>query len=263
VVAAIGILPILDRSLRRVHLYQLARAGKIGDEIDRKIYLFLGRTEPADCAPLPPFDFAEVRTTVDGYLPSTDEHAIPADTERLIGAFGELSDVGMAVVPVVDRIRGYLWARIPRRSRMTLLGPENEAPPHSDVARFRRLWNIAMDPLSILDDLNEFALSRDMVDGVQAMFPLIWQRMDEGVTSQLARKKATSPKFSLSVRKDTLLRILVKQETPDSLALGVAMQAQFAAQATENQPKPPGPPKRGVGQGGSTESSAADRIGSA
>ena len=134
-------------------------------------------------------------------------------------------------------------------------------PPHSDVARFRRLWNVACDPLSVLEDLNAFALSRDMVQGVFDLYPLTWKRMDDGTTSQLGRKKAQAPKFTLTIRKEWQLRILVRQEDENSKRLGRAIQAQFAQQAAENAPKPPQAQKKAPGVA-TTESSASDRIGS-
>lgn len=261
VVAAIGIGPFLDGSLRRVHLHHLARAAKVGDEIDRKLYLFINRAEPAPSAALPEFDFDAARTAVDDYTPSTSEYADPQSLADLIGAFGELHEVGMAAIPVIDRIREYLWGKVPRRQRMTLAGPVPYPPAHSDLARWRRLWTIANDPLGILDDLNEYALSRGMVEAVATLYPLIWKRMQDGITTQLARKKAAAPGWTLSVRKDYLLRILDRNETPESLAVGVALQALFAQEAAEQAPKPVAPKRKGVAQGGSTESSAADRIG--
>lgn len=264
IIAAVGIGPFLDGSLKRLHLYQLNRAAKMGDEIDRKIHLFIGRTERESTAELPPFDFLAVREMLDkvaaDFSPVADPSAEHTRTADIIGAFGELYNVGMAAIPEIKRIFAYVFPKIPRRTHQSLAGPTEEAPPHSDVARFRRLWNLAMDPMSILDDLNEYAVSRDMAQAVFDLFPLMFARIDEGVTTQLARKKSAKPDYRLSIRKEQLLRVLTRKEDVTSRAMGVALQAQFAAMAAEAQPKPPAPPKRGIAQGADTEASAADRI---
>ncbi len=81
--------------------------------------------------------------------------------------------------------------------------------------------------------------------------------MSAGVDTGLARKKTAEPKFRLSIRKEQLLRILVKREDATSRAMGVALQAQFKAQAAAQAPKPP---KAKRENSASIESSAADRI---
>lgn len=250
-VAAIGIAPFLEHELTKVHGYHHARASKIGDEIDRKLHLFINRDEREPTAALPPFDFKAVRANIEAEV-------LPQHMEEVIGAFGDLPDVGLAATQIVERIRQYLAAKVPHRVHQSILGPQEEDPPHSDVARFRRLWAVACDPLSVLDDLNEYALSRDQAGAVADLYPLVWQRMDQGVTNALARKKAQSPKFRLSIRKENLLRILIKQENVVSMQLGVMLQAQFRKEDAEQAPKPPQAKKP---EGADTESSASDRIG--
>lgn len=248
-VAAIGIAPFVARKLRRVWMYHMDRASKLGDEIDRKIYAFLNRDAPEPSADLPAFDFEAVRDDLEA-APT------PQHTTDIIEAFGELSDAGLAAVQVYERIQAYLVTKIPRRIHQSIAGPIREKPAHSDLARFRRTWNIAANPLGILDDLNEYAVSRDMVQAVVDMYPLLFKRIQDGVDSQLARKKTVTPKFRLSIRKEQQLRILIQKEDVTSKAMGVALQAQFAAMAAEAAPKPAKAPAKTSG----AEASAADRI---
>lgn len=252
-VAIIGIESfVVPGKLKKVYLYHIDRAAKMGEEIDRKLYQFIGSTERQEGGDLPPFDFMEVRE-------SLETMPLPQHTADIIGAFGDQPDLGMATIPVAERIQAYLVGKVPHRVHQSIAGPTQEMPGHSEVARFRRLWAIACDPLTIiLDALNEYALSRDMARSLKEMFPLIWQRIDDGVTSQLARKKTVSPKFRLPYQKEQLLRILVQREDALSRALGLALQAQFAKQAEEQTPKPPKARSKGSA---SSEASAADRIG--
>lgn len=250
-VAAIGIAPFLARNLRKVWLHHLDRAAKVGEEIDRKIYLFINRESPAESAPLPDFNFEEVRADI-------QRTPTPQHTQDIIDAFGDLPDVGLAATLAYERIQAYLVTKVPKRIHQSIAGPVLETPAHSDLARFRRTWNVACDPLSLLDDLNEFALSRDMVQALADMFPLTWQRMKKGVDDGLTRKKSVELNYRLSIRKEQLLRILIQDEDVTSKAMGVALQAQFAANAAAAAPKPAKPPSKTVGGG---EASAADRIG--
>jgi hypothetical protein len=251
-VASIGIEPFVTKTLKKVFLYHLDKAAKLGDQIDRAIYQFLASDGPAKIAPLPPFDFVTIRDE----LMTEPNHQHIAD---IIGAFGSHADTGMAAVQVAQRIQAYLVTKIPHRIHQSIAGPIQETPAHSDLARFRRIWNIACDPIGIIiEALGEYALSRDMVEAFSTMYPLVWQRVDDGITSQLVRKKGVSPKFVLTIRKEQQLRILAKKEDTTSKALGIALQAQFKKQAAAAAPKPPRAKASGSA---SIESTETDRIG--
>jgi hypothetical protein len=255
-VASIGLLPFVSNSITKVHQYQAERAAKVQAEIAAKIHRFLARKEPAEPADLPPFDFEAVVAELDT---ESEGERDPAHVVREIAAFGEDNqDMAVAANLVVQRIKAAVIAKIPRRVRQSLAGPEKMLPPHSDVARFRRLWVVACDPLSVLDDLNEFALSRDQIEVCATLYPLVWGEFFPIAQQQLARRKAVNPKWQLTHRKEQLLRVLCKQEAPN-VPLGQALQAMFKAQAAEaQQPAAGGPAAKGGGA--SDESSAADRI---
>lgn len=252
-VAVVGIAPFIDKTLRKVHLYHLDRVAKLGDEIDRKLYAFINSDAAAEGAPLVPFDFMTIRD--DLMTPPQHEH-----TTAVIAAFGDLADTGFAAAQIAERVQAYLVGKLPKRERDSIAGVTQEMPPHSDVARFRRLWAVACDPVTtIFQALAEYALSRDMVASFSDLYPLVWKRVDDGITSQLGRKRGVAPKWTPSVRKEQLLRVLAKRESPSSKALGVAMQAQFKKMAAEAAPKAPQHKTKGSA---SIESTETDRIGS-
>jgi hypothetical protein len=254
-VAAVGIAPFVSRTIRRIWLYHVDRAAKLPEEIDRKLYAFINRDAPEPSAPLPPWDFEAVRADLET-MP-TEQHTV--DIQSAFGA-DDLADAGVAAIPAYEKVQTYLVGKIPHRFHKSIAGPIQEKPAHSDVARFRRQWHVACDPMSVLDALNEYNLSRDMVAGLQQMYPLLYKRIVIGVTAQLHRKLGVEPKFRLSVRKEYLLRILIQDEDDNSLALGRALQKQYAAQAAAMAAKPVAKPKAKTPPGAS-ESSAADRIG--
>jgi hypothetical protein len=228
VVAAIGFDTFASRSLRKVHGHHIDRAENMPQEVTRKIHLFLNRDEPAEAAELPPFDFDEVVKQLDAPI-----H--PQHVEQEMAAFGEAHTMAIDVNLKVQQIRAYLQSKIPRRVYMSLAGPEPGEPPRSDIARFRRLWVIACDPLSILDDLNEFAVSRDQVTGISELYPALWGSFWPTIQHQLVRRSGVEPSYRLSRRKESLLRVLTKQEAPN-YPLARALQQIFAEDEAALQP---------------------------
>lgn len=264
--AAIGFEAFARRTLRKVAQYQIDRAAGIPAEIDRRILRFLWRKEPAATAELPDFDFHETAE-----LLTTD--ARPSQVHQLIDAF-EDAELGFAVVQVAGRIREQLLARLPRRVRTSLAGDELVEPPRSDMARFARAWAIACDPLAVLVDLNEYALSRDQVAVMAELYPLVYQRIQGreeqpgipgvpgAVRTQIARIKAARPKFTLLRQKESLLAVLL-QAPPPGLAVGLALQQMYAADAAAQQQAEARPSPRSrapKSEGANAESTPAQRV---
>jgi hypothetical protein len=250
-VAVLGIAPFVDKTLKRVHLYHLDRAAKLGAEMDRMLYRFIGSEEPEPVAKLAPFDFETIRDNLK--TPPLPEH-----TAAVMGAFGEHADTAFEANLVADKIQAYLLGKIPKRTHEGLQGPVDEPPAHSDLARFRRLWSVACDPVGvIMEAIGEYALSRDMVKAFADMYPLTWARCKAGVQSQLVRRAAVAPKERLPIRKEQILRVLMQQEDVASKQLGIAMQAQYKKDAVSMAPKPP---KAKTPGSASTESTETDRI---
>lgn len=239
-VSAIGVEPFLAGTLRKVHRYQVERAIATPADIDRRILRFLGRAEPEETADLPDFDFDAVAAML-------AEEPTEAQHVQVMSAF-EDPEMALACTTVVKRIADHLRPRVPRRVIPSLAGPELAEPPRSDVARFARLWAVANDPVGILNDLNEFALSADQVAGAAAMYPEIYARMGEGVDGQLTRIKASRQRYRLLRQKESLLRKL-KQMPPLSTAVGPELQAMYAASAQAAAKPVPAPKKKAAAPG--------------
>lgn len=252
-IAAIGIRPFLSKELQRVHGYHIERAGKIKPDIARKLYRFVQRETPEASAELPDFDYDEVAALLDA-------ETLPHEVQAQIAAFGEHGDTALAVQVQVMRIAAYLKGKLPRRVHVSLTGPVYTRPPEVDIARFARLWSVACDPMIVLDDLNEFAVSRDMVTGFADLYPQIYATITPATQDALVRAKTVEPKFELYRQKETLLRVLTQQEAPN-VALGKAIQAIRAKEAAAR--KPPGPkqnPAAKTDEQAGAESTASQRI---
>ena len=253
-VASIGLEPFVSKKFTTVHGHHVTRAEGMHDEITRKIHRFLMRDEPEPAAPLPPFDFKQVAADLEAPV-------LPEHVQREIAAFGEAGDLALQANLVVQRIRAYVASKVPKRVYMGIFGPEPGDPPRSDVARFRRLWVIACDPLSILDDLNEFNVSRDQVKACSEMFPLVYATFWPIAQAQAVRRDGVEGgTWKISRRKENILRVLTKQEDA-KLPLARALQAIFAEDAAAQQPQPPSPSKAsGSKDDASSQSTPADRI---
>jgi hypothetical protein len=259
IVAAIGMAPFVTGKLTRVHGYHQDRAAKLKETVAAKIHRFLAREEREPAAELPAFDFGEVAAALGAPLgPVSAEHQPGLSQEQVvreIAAFGEDADTAVSANVTVQRIRAYLQAKLPRLIRQSLAGPISEMPPPSEVARFRRLWVVACEPLSVLDDLNEFALSRDQVTACAEMFPIVWGTFWPVAQEQIARRMTVSEgKYRLTHRKELLLRVLTRQEATN-VALGQALQALFAKAA---QPAAPGAPAGGKADKDSMSNEASE-----
>lgn len=251
IVAVIGIEPFIAHTLRQVTRAHYKAAGGIPDRIDRELYRFINRDDREPPSELPPFDFDAVAELVNA-------ETTPEQVEANIAAFGPNDDLALAVGGVVTRIKSQLSQRLPRAMHDTLAGPVSTRPPDSDIARFRRAWNVANRPLHLLDELQEFALSRDQAQALVDFYPTIFADLPPSVQQQLARKMTVQKGYELPRLKDLLLRILTQQEEP-MMVLGKAMQALYAESAAASKANATRvAARRGVSA--ATESTAAQRV---
>jgi hypothetical protein len=232
----------------------IVRSETLPDALEAKIHLFLGRTEPADAADLPPFDFAEVT----GLL---DAGPAPGDIGKTMAAFGTNHALALDVGQQVTRMAGYLRQQIPRVKHVGLTGPEDLPPPRSEEFRFRRCWRAATDPMSLFDDLQAFAVSREQVKCFTALFPTIARELWPTIQQSLVRKRTqTEGKWKAGRRQEVTLRVLGSQEGP-MLTLAHALRPVFAEeQAQQNAQKQAQQQRATSGPSQADESTAVGRL---
>lgn len=218
---AIGVEPFVFGTFDQLHKYQVERAALMGHTMDRRVLRFLVRTDPEASADLPNFDFSAVADAL-------TRQPTPMESEAVVGAFVD-PELGLAVSNTMARIRAQLFGQLPRRERVSLAGVEHTDPPGSDVARFRRLWTVACDPMSVLDELNEFALSWDQARALKELYPELHARADQAVKTQLSRLRANRSGFRLLRQKEGQLRVLL-QLPPLGIEYAADMQAIYAKQ---------------------------------
>ena len=213
-----GLEPFLRHTSRDLGS-KIVQAEKLPETLEAKIYRFINRDEREEPADLPSFDFDEVVALIDG--PATDS------IDKTLAAFGSQHQLALEVGSLVTNIHGYLTKQVPRRHHIGLDGPEKLPPARSEFFRFRRCWRIAEKPLSLFDELQEYALSRDEVKCFAEMFPTTFKAIWPIVQTCLVRKKTVSEKWQLPRQKETLLRVLGQQEA-QSLVLANALATIYA-----------------------------------
>lgn len=224
-----GIEPFLRHTSRDLGS-KIVQAEQLPETLEAKIYRFINRTDRQEPSDLPAFDFDATVALID--TPPEDD-AI----EKTLAAFGGQHELALAVGSQVTRIHGYIRAQIPRRQHIGIDGAETLPPARSELFRFRRCWRVASDPLSVFDELQEFALSRDQVKHFAEMFPTTFATLWPTVQRQLVRKKTVSKSWQIPRQKETLLRVLGQQEG-QSLQLANALVPVYAqeqaAEAAQN-----------------------------
>lgn len=224
-VVHVGLEPFLRHTSRDLES-TIVRSESLASTLEAKIYRFINREEREPPADLHPFDFDAVVALLDE--PETDQ------LEKTIAAFGQRGDLALQVGQQVTRMHAYVQQQIPRRVHSTLAGDVPIPPARSEFYRFRRVWTIARAPLSMFDDLQEYALSRDQVTTFAALFPSTFAALWPTVQECLVRKgTASKGPWQVPRQKETLLRVLCQQEAP-SMVLAQALAELYSQEAAES-----------------------------
>lgn len=218
-----------------MHKYQMDRAAAMPREIRRRVLRFLGTDsfQPAD--ELPEFDWEAVFKLVSG----------GEDPQRAAALYAVIPDGELAtdLGTRAATIQGWANAKLPREPR-TVAYDESmplDEPSPSAVAEFRRQWEVANDPMVVIDDLEDGSLIDDQVTAVAELYPAIYAEMRQAVSDGVAANKARKGQdWEPSATKDALLGTLRQKDVTDH-ALAAAVQqvyAQEAAAAAQPTPAP-------------------------
>lgn len=158
----------------------------------------------------------------------------PLTDERIEENLSSIDDqaAAEALGAALGRAWGYAQSIVPRRTMTTLVGLESVPPGGLEVARFRRLYQIADDPLVALDDLSRGRLSGDQVGAFAAAYPGLYAEATRLVGGELARQRGELPNWQPSRLLAGQLRTLLRQP-PD-----LSMQAVFASQKPAPRERP-------------------------
>jgi hypothetical protein len=230
VVTTLGIEKFLDASARtwRYVLDDAARLPKKVSDLMRRYLTSADHDEPED---LPPFDFKAVKKLLlgSGSIGQSDAiHAGIGDPTLARGA-----------VDVASRIIEYLKPLMPKSERATAAGPVPVQPSAQDLAAFRRVYQVADDPLLVLRDLNEGCLSRGQVRSFQQLYPQLYGLLGDVVPEVLANiKSGRGANWQLPRRKEQGLKLLLGQDTSSPLQLAQYQKGYQQKQEQQGGPTP-------------------------
>lgn len=247
--AAVGLLPILEAKPRlSQHAFQTA--ADWSKVTRRKMLRFLS-SDAFDPAPdFPPLDYPEV-------LKLVTAGQTPAQTHALMAAVPDrelATDMGL----LADHILQWANGALPRSPPNPVTNMPVDDPGPASTSDFRRAWNIAVDPRTVLNDLCDGSLIDDQVATLALLYPEIYRDMraakEEAIATMVSRRGKT---WEPSPIKAALLNTLMQRSDIDP-SLVAAMQQVYATEPGQN-PPPPQPASGGSGAGDNAESTPGDK----
>lgn len=236
--AAIGLEPILA-GRPSLHKYQLQKAAGYPADIRKRILRFMAQDAFKPAKDVPPFDYDEtLKLVAGGKLPD-------AAARALVAAVPD-HDLARDLAAYANTILAWANPILPRDAEPALIGVRQARPDDSSIADFRRVWQVACDPMRLLDDLEDGSLSEDQVAAVAKLAPALYAEMKQAVFDQDAVMKARRKTWEPSPSKMALLRML-RGEPDSDPALTAAMQAVYAQEDQPQQQVGAPPPRRRAG----------------
>lgn len=241
---AVGLGPILA-ARPTLHKYQAQRAAKLPAEMRRRVLAFVASDAFKPAVDVPDFDYGETLKLV-----SAGELG-PEQAQALKKA---IPDPDLAMDMGVDVARILAWANpiLPRDSRPAVIGTRPADPDQHTTADFRRVWQVALDPTVVLDDLEDGSLSEDQVGALMVVYPEIYKELRQAITDQMAAMEARKgKKWEPDPRKAALLSMIMQTPTTDP-DLAATVQGVYAQEAQAQA----APPRRAARTKGASSSDA-------
>ena len=195
--AITGIRRILDRDPQKITAADKHKAAALPREIRRAVARFLDpETGPRPVPKAEKFDYAKALDSITAVLE-------PGHMAELAGMFYPRDAVlVMEYLALATRLVSYLQSLLPIRTLKTMAATINVDPSDTEIARFRRAFDIVNDPMIALRDMEYLMLVGDQVKHLSVAYPGLYaemrDRMAKGMADELAKKKS----WELSRRKD-------------------------------------------------------------
>ena len=226
----------LDRILAarpKLHVYELQRAAKLPQEIRRRLSRFLVTPEFGPAADVPAFDYQEALKQIPAGLTDKQSKAL----------MDNVPDPDMAMELGTQARTILTWANgiLPREH---LEPVTNEmrlgTPAPSTLADFRRAWNVAREPMIVMDDLEDGSLSEDQVSTLAMLYPALYadmkQAAEEVMTAQVARR---GQEWEPAPQKRVMLGVLLQKDLIDPELTAMVQKVYAQAAQAEQQGAPP------------------------
>jgi hypothetical protein len=207
--AAIGLGKILA-ARPTLHKYQWRKAADLPKEIRRRILRFIASDAFTEANDVPDFDYDEAL----GFVAQPGHQLTPEQANALLAA---LPDPDMALDLGVQAVRILTWADgiMPRDAQPGPIGARAAEPDPSATADFRRVWHVALDPLFVLDELDDGSLSDDQVAALALIYPQIYQEIRQAIVDGVATMEARRKGWEPAPQKAALLSMLRQEQQID------------------------------------------------
>lgn len=220
IVAVLGIEPLITKP-RPITQKQRQQIVRLPDLIRRATKRAMissdeSKKEPSD------FDFKRVN----GLLSKVH----PGDIQEILKTLPP--DVGPVTAEVLGRVLDFLHQQLPRHVTGSMFGDEVRPGSPNEMRAYARLWEVASDPLIVLDDLAHNRLKLDRVIALETLYPSLYQLVLASVMSSISAIKGERPKWQPDGDKRKQVEMLTQAQDPGGL--GQVMDAVWTA---EKEPK--------------------------
>jgi hypothetical protein len=172
-----------------------------------------GKEEPSA------FDFHEVNDKLSKVGPDTLKEIL-----RVLPP-----DVGPVTETVLGRVLDFLHQQLPRHVKPSMFGDDEVRPgAPNELRAYARLWEVANDPMVVLNDLAHDRLKIDRVAALETLYPGLYQLILASVTSATSAIKGERPKWQPDPAKRRQIEILTQAQDPGGL--GQVMDAVYTSQ---------------------------------
>jgi hypothetical protein len=226
-----------------LHKYQWQKAADMPKDIRRRILRFIASDSFSPGNDVPDFDYGETLRHV-----TQEGHQLtPEQAQALLAV---LPDQDMALDLGVQAGRILTWADgiMPRDTEPSVLGARPADPDAHATADFRRVWQVALDPMHVLDELEDGSLADDQVQTLALLYPQIYAEIRQAITDQVAAMEARHKGWEPSPQKAAMIQML-RQESQIDPDLAATVQQVYAVQP-DAQPAPSGARRRARGKTG-------------
>lgn len=244
--AVTGVARLLVPKPLRITVSDKESAARLGRDIRRALRAFLENDlEAQKIPPQPAFSYKKALDEVtEGAgmfaVPDPDDPiGAPTGTEKIVAMFrGDDNELALGYVEAAKRVVLYLQSILPVRLETTMAKSVNVDPSDTEIARFRRAWNVANDPMIVLRDMSLGILVSDQIKHLSLMFPATWEAMKTTAAAEMGRSMAAKKSWKLTWRQNRLMGVLLQQPTFNS-ALTSDLQGTFDKKPDQQKGPPP------------------------
>lgn len=220
ILAVLGIEPLITKP-RPLTLEQQRQIVRLPDTIRRATKRAMISSESGKEEP-PDFDWKAVNGMLSNVHPGTLK-----DILRVLPP-----DVGPVTETVLGRVLDFLHQQLPRHVTGDMFGDTVRPGSPGELRAYARLWEVANDPLVVLNDLAHDRLKLDRVVALETLYPALYQLVLASVTSAISTTKGERPRWRPDPTKQRQIEILTQAQDPGGL--GQVMDAVWQA---EKEPK--------------------------